>query len=108
MSKSKTSVLVIDDEADIRHHHKRYDGAGYPDGLKGNIIPLGSRIVSVAEAFDAMTRSRPYRKALSPKVALAELQRCADSQFDPQVVAVFSRIFEQIAHNLQPSVPSQP
>ncbi|MBZ5499037.1 MAG: response regulator [Acidobacteriia bacterium] len=92
----------------IRHHHERYDGAGYPDGLKGNIIPLGARIIAVAEAFDAMTRSRPYRKALAPKLALAELLRCADSQFDPQVVAVFSRIFEHIAPNLQPSVPSQP
>jgi putative two-component system response regulator len=89
----------------IRHHHERYDGAGYPDGLRGNIIPLGARIVAVAEAFDAMTRSRPYRKALSPPMALAELQRCAESQFDPQVVAVFSRIFEEIAPNLQPAAP---
>ena len=89
----------------IRHHHERYDGAGYPDGLKGNIIPLGARIIAVAEAFDAMTRSRPYRNALSPKLALAELHRCADTQFDPQVVAVFVRIFEQIAPNLQPSIP---
>ncbi len=87
----------------IRHHHERYDGAGYPDGLKGNIIPLGARIIAVAEAFDAMSRSRPYRKALSAKLALAELQRCADTQFDPQVVAVFSRIFEQISHDLQSS-----
>jgi putative two-component system response regulator len=92
----------------IRHHHERYDGAGYPDGLKGNIIPLGARIISVAEAFDAMTRSRPYRKALSAEMALAELQRCADSQFDPQVVAIFGQLFEQIAHDLQPTMPGKP
>ncbi len=92
----------------IRHHHERYDGAGYPDGLKGNIIPLGARIIAVAEAFDSMTRNRPYRKALSPHLALAELQRCGDSQFDPQVVAVFSQIMDQIIHNLQPANQDQP
>lgn len=88
----------------IRHHHERYDGAGYPDGLKGNIIPLGARIVALAEAFDAMTRSRPYRNAMSPQLALAELQRCAETQFDPQVVAVFTGIFEQILHDLRQPV----
>jgi response regulator RpfG family c-di-GMP phosphodiesterase len=85
----------------IRHHHERYDGSGYPDRLKGNIIPLGARIIAVAEAFDAMTRGRPYRKALSPRLALAELNQCTETQFDPLVVAAFSRIFEQVApdHN---------
>jgi putative two-component system response regulator len=92
----------------IRHHHERYDGSGYPDGLKGNIIPLGARIVAVAEAFDAMTRPRAYRKALTPQVALAELQRCADSQFDPQIVSIFAGIFEQIMHGLRTSVLSRP
>lgn len=102
--------ILDDDEVlkYIRHHHERYDGAGYPDGLKGNIIPLGARIITVAEAFDAMTRSRPYRKALSPETARAELERCACSQFDPQVVAVFLQIFEQIARDLKPSAPNQP
>jgi putative two-component system response regulator len=88
----------------IRHHHERYDGAGYPDGLKGNIIPLGARIIAVAEAFDAMTRKRPYRKALSPEQALEELQRCAESQFDPQVVAIFGQLFEELMHKIHPSV----
>ncbi len=92
----------------IRHHHERYDGAGYPDGLKGNIIPLGARIIGVAEAFDAMTRKRPYRKAYSPDQALAELQRCAETQFDPQVVAVFAQLFEELMHKLKRSVTSQP
>ncbi len=91
----------------IRHHHERYDGAGYPDGLKGNIIPLGARIIAVAEAFDSMTRSRPYRRALSHDMAIAELQRCSDSQFDPQVVAVFSRIYENIAPDLHTSSQNQ-
>ena len=101
---------ILDDEEVlkyIRHHHERYDGAGYPDGLKGNIIPLGARIVAVAEAFDSMTRSRPYRKAISPEMALAELQRCADSQFDPQVVAIFAQLFEQISYNLQHAGPGK-
>ncbi len=84
----------------IRHHHERFDGAGYPDGLKGNIIPLGSRIIAVAEAFDAMIRSRPYRKAMSAKLALAELERCSETQFDPQVVAVFTSIYDQVSPNL--------
>ncbi len=92
----------------IRHHHERYDGAGYPDGLKGNIIPLGARIIAVAEGFDAMSRSRPYRKALSPRMALAELQRCAETQFDPHVVAVFVRIFDQIAPDLQTPSADRP
>jgi putative two-component system response regulator len=86
----------------IRHHHERYDGAGYPDGLKGNIIPLGARIIAVAEAFDAMSRSRPYRKAMSARLALAELERCTDTQFDPQVVAAFTRIYDQVSPSLQP------
>jgi putative two-component system response regulator len=89
----------------IRHHHERYDGAGYPDRLKGNIIPLGARIIAVAEAFDAMTRRRPYRKALSSRQALLELQQCAETQFDPQVVAAFTRIFEQISPDLQHTTP---
>jgi response regulator RpfG family c-di-GMP phosphodiesterase len=92
----------------IRHHHERYDGAGYPDGLKGNIIPLGARIIAVAEAFDSMTRSRPYRRALSPEMAIVELRRCSDTQFDPQVVSVFAQIFKKVEPHLQPAQPVQP
>jgi len=92
----------------IRHHHERYDGAGYPDQLKGNIIPLGARIIAVAEAFDAMTRSRPYRKALSPEMAAAELHRCTETQFDPQVVAAFARIVGQLSPELQHGAAHQP
>ena len=70
-----------------RNHHERFDGKGYPDGLKGNQIPLAARILTVADAFDAMTSDRPYRRALSQEVAAAEIRRNAGSQFCPDVVA---------------------
>jgi diguanylate cyclase (GGDEF)-like protein len=70
----------------VRSSHERWDGAGYPDGLSGDAIPLGSRIIFAADAFDTMTSTRPYKAAASSDEALAELHRCADSQFDPAVV----------------------
>jgi putative nucleotidyltransferase with HDIG domain len=70
-----------------RNHHERYDGKGYPDGLSGDEIPLAARILTVADAFDAMTSDRPYRRALSQEVAAAEIRRNVGSQFCPQVVA---------------------
>ncbi len=70
----------------IRHHHEHWDGSGYPQGLKGEEIPLGSRIILVADAFDAITSDRCYRRAASVAEALEELRRCAGSQFDPAVV----------------------
>jgi putative nucleotidyltransferase with HDIG domain len=70
-----------------RNHHERYDGKGYPDGLKGEDIPLAARILTVADAFDAMTSDRPYRRALSQEVAAVEISRNAGSQFCPKVVA---------------------
>jgi response regulator RpfG family c-di-GMP phosphodiesterase len=73
----------------VRASHERFDGSGYPDGLAGEEIPLGARIISVCDAFDAMTSDRPYRSAMSAEVALDELRRCAGSQFDPVVVAAF-------------------
>ncbi len=71
----------------IRSHHERWDGHGYPDQLSGEAIPLGARIIAVVDAYSAMTTNRPYRKAHNPAWALRELQRCAGTQFDPQVVA---------------------
>jgi putative nucleotidyltransferase with HDIG domain len=70
----------------IRHHHERYDGTGYPAGLKGNDIPLWARILAVCDAYDAMTTKRPYREPFSEKEAIEELQYCAGSQFDPTLV----------------------
>jgi diguanylate cyclase (GGDEF)-like protein len=76
----------------IRSSHERIDGHGYPDGLAGGQIPIGARIIAVCDAFDAMTSDRPYRMATTPEAALAELARCAGTQFDPEVVRAFSRI----------------
>lgn len=76
----------------VRHHHEHWDGGGYPDGLQGDEIPLGSRIIGVAEAFDVMTMASPFRELRMPEEALAELERCAGTQFDPGVVSAFGRI----------------
>lgn len=74
----------------IKYHHERYGGGGYPDGLKGDDIPLAARILSVADTFDAMTTDRPYRKRLSDEEALRELGRNRGRQFDPELVKVFA------------------
>lgn len=76
----------------IRHHHERYDGKGYPLGLTGEDIPLGSRIMAVADAFDAMISRRPYRQPLSWEAAVKEIKDCQGFQFDPRVVAVFLEV----------------
>lgn len=73
-----------------RWHHENVDGSGYPDGLRGEQIPFEARIVRVADAFDAMTHDRPYKRAMSLEAALEELQRCAGSQFDPELVRLFT------------------
>jgi cyclic di-GMP phosphodiesterase len=73
----------------VRHHHERFDGGGYPDGLRGEAIPLPARVFAVADSFDAMTSERPYRRAMSVDHALDELEGGAGTQFDPDVVDVF-------------------
>ena len=78
----------------IRHHHERWDGKGYPDGLKGEEIPLLARIVSVVDAYDAMTTDRVYRKALPREAAFEEIRRNAGSQFDPKIAGLFLEIVE--------------
>jgi diguanylate cyclase (GGDEF)-like protein len=84
--------LEVDPVADwVLHHHERWDGTGYPNGLAGEEIPLGARIIFVADAYDAMTSDRAYRGRLTPQEAVAELERCAGTQFDPEIVSVFAR-----------------
>jgi len=76
----------------ILRHHEKWDGSGYPLGLKGNDIPLECRILSIVDAFDAMTNDRPYRKAKTKEQALEELKNCAGAQFDPELVDIFMKI----------------
>jgi HD-GYP domain-containing protein (c-di-GMP phosphodiesterase class II) len=73
----------------VRSSHERWDGLGYPDGLAGEAIPLGARIITICDAFDAMTHERPYRTARSGAEALAELRQGAGVRYDPTLVAVF-------------------
>lgn len=94
----------------VRSSHERIDGRGYPDGLSGDEIPLAARIVAIADAFDAMIADRPYRKGLSIAGALAELRRCAGTQFDGLVVAVFADVVEErerLASALRKARPSR-
>jgi len=77
----------------VRHHHERFDGTGYPDRLAGDQIPLASRIIAIADAYDAMTSSRPYRGAMEPERVAANIREGAGSQFDPALVEVFLELF---------------
>jgi HD-GYP domain-containing protein (c-di-GMP phosphodiesterase class II) len=76
----------------VLHHHERYDGRGYPDGLAGEGIPIGSRILLVADAYEAMTTDRLYRSTRSADDALDEIRRCAGSQFDPLIVEALALV----------------
>ena len=78
----------------VRHHQEKWDGTGYPDGLKGEAIPLGARILAVVDAYGAITEARPYKPARTHAEAVAEIRRCAGSQFDPRVAEVFCRVVE--------------
>jgi HD-GYP domain-containing protein (c-di-GMP phosphodiesterase class II) len=80
----------------MKGHHEKYDGTGYPDGIKGEEIPLSARIIAVADTFDAMTTDRSYRKALTPDAAFEELRRYAYKQFDPAVVEAFFRAWKEM------------
>ncbi|HRU40129.1 MAG TPA: HD-GYP domain-containing protein, partial [Candidatus Goldiibacteriota bacterium] len=73
----------------VLHHHERFDGRGYPDGLKGEDIPLGARIVHVTDAYDTMVSARAYRDMLPPELAVSELRKNAGAQFDPKIVEIF-------------------
>lgn len=84
-----------DVESIILHHHEHYDGAGYPEGLKGREIPLGSRIIAIADSYVAMTMDRPHRNALSTENAIKEITKKAGSQFDPEVVEIFFAVLQE-------------
>ena len=88
----------------VLHHHERWDGSGYPTGSAGADIPPEARVLAVADAFDAMTSDRPYRPALAQARAVAELERCAGTQFDPEVVAVFVEVWRQGAFEMAGAV----
>ena len=85
----------------VRHHHEKFDGSGHPDGLKGEEIPIEARIMAVADAFDAMTSSRPYREPMPEEDALSELRAAAGTQFDPRVVAAFEQIYPAVKRTLE-------
>jgi diguanylate cyclase (GGDEF)-like protein len=88
----------------VRSTHENVDGSGYPDGLAGDEIPLGSRIIAVCDAYDAMTTDRPYRRRIRREAAMAELRRCAGTQFDPQVVERFCAALQQRAAGSGPQL----
>jgi len=79
----------------VKYHHEKYDGSGYPDGLRGNQIPLLASIISVADTFDAMTTDRPYRRGLSKEEAIAEIKRVSGKQFDPEVSSAIIELFQE-------------
>jgi putative nucleotidyltransferase with HDIG domain len=79
----------------VLHHHERWDGGGYPEGIHGRQIPIEARVLAVADAFDAMTSTRPYRRAFTTERALAEVERCAGTQFDPDVARAFLDIWSR-------------
>lgn len=80
----------------LKYHHERYDGKGYPEGLKGEEIPISSRIIAIADTYDAMTSTRSYRPALSHEEAISEIARCSGTQFDPKLAEIFISISEEI------------
>ena len=95
----------------VRSSHEAFDGSGYPDGLAGDAIPLGARVIAVCDAFDAMISDRSYSPAITIDDALGELKRCAETQFDPAIIAAFLRVMaqrQQLPHTAhqQPSAPS--
>ena len=92
----------------IRHHHERFDGKGYPDGLSGDAIPLGARIVSIADAYEAMVHGRPYQPAQPHESAAVELQRLCGRQFDPALVPIFLDELERDGRGVPPTAELPP
>ncbi|MBV9125038.1 MAG: HD domain-containing protein, partial [Planctomycetes bacterium] len=90
----------------VRSHHERWDGKGYPDGLAGEHIPLLARIVAVADAFDAMTSDRPYRKGMAAEVAFAEVEKQKGRQFDPRCATAFLSMQDRLIQEMQIQAPT--
>ncbi|MBM3304530.1 MAG: response regulator [Candidatus Aminicenantes bacterium] len=102
-----TPVIELKDIRKIvRSHHEQYNGSGYPDGLKGREIPLGARIMAIADTYDSITSERPYRKAASHRFAVKEIIRCSGTQFDPEVVENFLEIAPAFAAELPQEPPA--
>jgi len=97
-----TSAELHEEAVWVLHHHERFDGSGYPTGLAGEEIPLESRIIAVADAFEAMTGARPYRIATTPDEALRELHRWSGTQFDPDCVEALDELFGGRGVELEP------
>ena len=90
----------------VKHHHEFFDGSGYPDGLSGTQIPLGARIIALADAYDTITSDRTYSKARPAEEAFAELERCAGTQFDPELVTVFIKALRRLPHPIIEPAPT--
>jgi HD-GYP domain-containing protein (c-di-GMP phosphodiesterase class II) len=80
----------------VRHHHEFFDGSGYPDALVGESIPLGARIIAIADAYDTITSHRTYKRARNAHEALAEIERCSDAQFEARLVSVFVKTMRRL------------
>lgn len=91
----------------MRHHHERWDGGGYPDGLAGEAIPLLSRILAVVDSFDAMTTERPYKRALNKQEAIRELLENAGKQFDPKVTEVMIQLLNEMKESSDHKMPEK-
>jgi putative two-component system response regulator len=89
--KLSTNILSF-----IQHHHEHYDGTGYPDGLAGEQIPIGARIIAISDAYDSMTSNRPYRKPLSSEEAKTELTKFSGKQFDPKLITIFLDVLKEM------------
>ncbi len=92
----------------VRSHHERWDGKGYPDGLGGEAIHPLARVVALADAFDAMTSDRPYRKGMAAEVAFAEIEKMAGRQFDPVFAAAFLAVRDDLQREMQSQAAAVP
>ncbi len=94
----------------VAHHHEFFDGSGYPEGLAGGQIPMGARIIAIADAYDTITSERTYKKARTAEEAFQELDRCGGAQFDPELVQMFISRLRELPNPLilNPSLAQEP